>query len=337
MRALRERVQASASRAKRWVPLAAATGLAMPALTLAQAPQYPTRPIRVVVPLAAGGTTDIVARLVAQRLSDALGQPVIVDNRPGGGTTIGAAVVAKAQPDGYTLLFHSVSLATTVPLYPKLPYDAAKDFAAISAVGQSFYVVAVHPSVPVQSLKELVAMARAKPRQVSYASAGQGTITHLTVELFMANAKIEMLHVPYKGGAPALVALVSGQVQAIFNPIAEILPQVRAGGKVRTLAVTSPQRAPELPDVPTLAESGYPGATVTTRNGLYAPTGTPRAVIERLNAEINRMLNLPDVQERFQANGLVARGSTSAELADYLKSEVARWSKVVKDAGIKLD
>jgi len=327
---------AAGTRRRRWLWAGAALAV-VPLLAPVQAQQYPNRPIRFVVPLAAGGTTDIVARLVAQRLSEALGQPVVVDNRPGGGTTIGAAVVAKAQPDGYTLLFHSVSLATTVPLYPKLPYDAVKDFAPISAVGQSFYVVAVHPSVPVHSLKDLVAMARAKPRQVAYASAGQGTITHLTVELFMANAKIEMLHVPFKGGAPALVALVSGQVQAIFNPIAEILPQVRAGGKVRTLAVTSPQRAPELPEVPTLAESGYPGATVTTRNGLYAPAGTPRPIIDRLNAEINRMLAIPEVQERFQAQGLVARASSAAELGEYLRSEVARWSKVVKDAGIKLD
>jgi tripartite-type tricarboxylate transporter receptor subunit TctC len=186
-------------------------------------------------------------------------------------------------------------------------------------------------------VKELIALAKAKPKQISYASAGQGTITHLTVEQFLANAKIELLHVPYKGGAPALVALVGGQVQTIFNPIAEILPMVRAGGKVRTLAVTAPQRVPELPDVATLAELGLPGCTVTTWSGIYVPTGTPRPIVERLNAEMNRMAGSPEVQERFKSVGLVAVGGTPEALGDYLKSEIARWSKVVKDAGIKIE
>ena len=186
-------------------------------------------------------------------------------------------------------------------------------------------------------MQELINLAKAKPKQVSYASAGAGTITHLTVELFLANARIDMLHVPFKGGAPALVALVSGQVQAIFNPIAEILPQVRAGGKVRTLAVTSPKRVHDLPDVPTLAESGLPGCTVTTLSGIYVPAGTPRAIVDRLNAEINRMVRQPEVQERFQSAGLVPIGGTPAALGEYLRSEIARWTKVVKEAGIKID
>ena len=303
----------------------------------AQAPKYPVKPVRMIVPLPPAGTTDIVARLVAQKFTEGLGQTVIVDNRPGGGTTIGSAAVAKAVPDGYTLLFASVSLATTVPLYPNLPYDPVKDLAPVGSVGQSFYVLAVHPSVPVRNFKEFVALARSKPKKLSYASAGAGTITHFTVELFQANMKIDMLHVPYKGGAPAILALVSGQVEAIFNPIAEILPHVRAGGKVRTLAVTSPNRAPDLPDVPTLAESGCPACTVTTRNGVYAPAGTPAAIVERLNAELNRMVQQPEVRERFQSQGLVALGSTPAELGDYLRSEIARWTKVVKEAGIKIE
>lgn len=310
---------------------------AAPIDAMAQAARYPARPIRIVVPLAPAGTTDIVARLVAQRFSEGLGQPVIVDNRPGGGTTIGSALVARAAPDGYTLLLASVSLATTVPLYPKLPYDPIKDFAPVAAVGQSFYVLAVHPSVPVNSVQELIALAKAKPKQVSYASAGAGTITHLTVEQFLANAKIDMLHVPFKGGAPALVALVGAQVQAIFNPIAEILPQVRAGGKVRTLAVTAPQRVPELPEVPALAELGLPGCTVTTWSGIYAPAGTPSAIIERLNAEMNRMAQSAEVQERFRSVGLGVVGGTPAALGEYLSSEIARWTKVVKDAGIRID
>ncbi|RPI45071.1 MAG: tripartite tricarboxylate transporter substrate binding protein [Betaproteobacteria bacterium] len=337
MAAVSKHIQVSAAPGRQWYSLAAAIGLAIPVVALAQAPQYPTRPIRMIVPLAAGGTTDIVARLVGQRLNEAFGQAVVVDNRPGGGTTIAAALAARAAPDGYTLLFHSVSIATTVPLYPNLPYDPLKAFAAISPVAQSFYVVAVHPSVPVNSVKELIALAKSKPKQVTLAHAGTGTITHLTVENFMAQAGIQLLLVPYKGGAPALAALVSGQVQTIFNPIAEILPQVRAGGKVRTLAVTSPERAPELPDVPTLAELGYPGATVTTRNGLYAPAGTPRAIITKLNGEINRMVNSPEAKERFRSLGLVARGGTPEELDEYVRSEVARWTKVVKEAGIKIN
>ena len=299
--------------------------------------KYPTRPIRVVVPLPPAGSTDIVARIVTQKLSEALGQPVIVDKRPGAGTTIGSALVARAAPDGYTLLLASTSLATTVPLYPNLPYDPVKDLSPIGPVGQSFYVLAVHPSVPVKSVQELIALVKSKPGQVSYASAGAGTITHLTVELFISQVKIEMLHVPFKGGAPALVAFVSGQVQVIFNPIAEILPQVRAGGKVRTLAVTNPKRVPDLPDVPTLSESGLPGFSVTPWSGIYAPAGTPPSIVNRLNAEINRMVQQPEVRERILSTGLVPIGGTPAALGDYLKSEIARWTKVVKEAGIKLE
>jgi tripartite-type tricarboxylate transporter receptor subunit TctC len=306
-----------------------------PAVACAQAARYPTKPIRLVVPLAPAGTTDIVARLVAQKYNEAWGQPVIVDNRPGAGTTIGSAVVARAPADGYTLLFTSASLATSVPLYRSLPYDPVKDLAPVGPVGQSFYVLAVHPTMPVNTVQDFIAFAKAKPKQVSYASAGTGTITHLTVELFIAHTKIDMLHVPYKGGAPALVAFISGQVNAIFNPIAEILPQVRAGGKVKTLAVTAPKRVAELPDTPTLAESGLPGATVTTWSGIYVPAGTPRSTIGQLNTELNRMVQQPDVRERLHANGLVPVGGTPEALGNYLKSEIERWTKVVKGAGIK--
>jgi tripartite-type tricarboxylate transporter receptor subunit TctC len=299
------------------------------------AASYPNKPIRLVVPLAAGGTTDIVARIVAQVLTEGLGQSVVVDNRTGAGGTIGAGVVAKAAPDGYTLLFHSVSLATAVPLY-KLPYDTVKDFVGVVPVGQSFYVAAVHPTVPVKTIHELIKLAQAKPKQIPLAHAGTGTITHLTVELFMANTKTSFLLVPFKGGNPALAALLGGQVQAIFNPIAEILPMVRAGGKVRTLAVTSPKRAPELPDVPTLAEAGFPGATVTTVNGVYAPSSTPKVVIERLNAAVNKAMQNPEIRDRFSSQGLVPLGGTADELTDYLRTSVERWTKVVKDAGIKL-
>ena len=328
-------MQASLYRSAAWTAVVVAAIWSVTAG--AQAPKYPVKAVRMIVPLPPAGTTDIVARLVAQKFTEGLGQTFLVDNRPGGGTTIGSAAVAKAPPDGYTLLFASVSLATTVPLYPNLPYDPVKDFAPVGSVGQSFFVLAVHPSVPVRTFKEFVALARSKPKRLSYASAGAGTITHLTVELFQANMKIDMLHVPYKGGAPAIVALVGGQVEAIFNPIAEILPHVRAGNKVRALAVTNPNRAPDLPDVPTLAELGCPACTVTTRLMMFAPAGTPAAIVERLNAEILRMVQQPEVKERFQSQGLLPIGSTPAELGGYLKSEIARWSKVVKDAGIKIE
>jgi tripartite-type tricarboxylate transporter receptor subunit TctC len=319
-----------------WVAAALAVAVTWPAVAAEQTTRYPTRPIRLIVPLPPAGSTDIVARIVAQKLSEALGQPVIVDNRAGAGTTIGNALVARAAPDGYTLLLGSTSLATTVPLY-RLTYDPVKDLSPVGPIGQSLFVLAVHPSVPVYSMQELVALAKSKPGQVSYASAGLGTITHLTVELFISHVKIDMLHVPFKGGAPALAAFLGGQVHAIFNPIAEILPQVRAGGKVRTLAVTSPKRVPELPDVPTLAESGLPGFSVTPRSAIYAPAGTPRATVDQLNAELNRMLQQADVRERLQNNGLVPIGSTPAELGEYLKFEIARWTKVVKEAGIKAE
>ncbi len=299
--------------------------------------QYPVRPIRLIVPLPAAGSTDILARIVAQKLNDALGQPVIIDNRPGAGTTLGNALVARAAPDGYTLLFASASLGTSAALHRTLPYDPVKELAPVGPVGQSFYVMVVHPSVPANSVQDFIALAKAKPKQIFYASAGVGTITHLAVELFMANAQIKMMDVPFKGGAPALVAFLSGEAPVIFSPIAEILPHLRSSSKVRTLAVTSPKRVPELPDTPTLAETGLPGATVITWTGIYAPAGTPRGVIQQINAEINRMVKQPDTRERIMSNGLAPIGGTPEALGDYLKSEIARWTKVVKEAGIKVE
>ena len=298
---------------------------------------YPTRPIRLIVPLPAAGSTDILARIVAQKLNEALGQPVIIDNRPGAGTTLGNALVARAAPDGYTLLFASASLGTSAALHRTLPYDPVKELAPVGPVGQSFYVMVVHPSVPANSVQEFIALAKAKPKQILYASAGMGTITHLAVELFMANAQIKMQDVPFKGGAPALVAFLSGEAPVIFSPIAEILPHLRSSSKVRTLAVTSPKRVPELPDTPTLAETGLPGASVITWTGIYAPAGTPRGVIQQINTEVNRMVKQPDTRERIMSNGLVPIGGTPEALGDYLKSEIARWTKVVKEAGIKVE
>lgn len=308
-----------------------------PAISAAQTTRYPTRPMRIIVPLAAAGTTDIVARIVAQKLTEGLGQPVIVDNRPGAGTTLGTALVARAAPDGYTLLFTSASIATNAALYPKLPFDTIRDFAPVGPVGQSFYVLVVQPSLGVNTVQELITLAKSKPRQILYVSAGQGTITHFTVELFMANAQIKMQDVPFKGGAPALLAFLSNQVPVIFSPIAEILPHVRAGAKMRVLAVTNAKRAPDLPDVPTLTEAGLPGSDVVSKSGIYAPAGTPPVIVNQLNAEINRIVQQADVRERFIGQGLVPIGGTPDELGNYLKSEIARWSKIVKIAGIKIE
>jgi len=311
--------------------------VACPALAAAQAPRYPTRPVRMIVPLPPGGSTDIVARIVAQKYTETWGQQVVVDNRPGAGTSLGSELAARATPDGYTLLFASGSLATNVPLYPKLPFHPVKDFVPIGTVGQSFYVLLVQPSLGVNSVQELISMAKAKPNYIQYASAGQGTITHMAVELFMMNARIKMQDVPFKGGAPALLAFLGDQMPVIFSPIAECLPHLRAGAKVRPLAVTAARRVPDLPDVPTLAEAGVPDSVVLSRTGILAPAGTPRDIVNLLNTELNRLLQQAYVRDRLNSYGLVPVGGTPEDLGNHLKSEIARWTKVVKAAGIKLE
>ena len=311
--------------------------VACPALAAAQAPRYPTRPVRMIVPLPPGGSTDIVARIVAQKYTETWGQQVVVDNRPGAGTSLGSELAARATPDGYTLLFASGSLATNVPLYPKLPFHPVKDFVPIGTVGQSFYVLLVQPSLGVNSVQELISMAKAKPNYIQYASAGQGTITHMAVELFMMNAQIKMQDVPFKGGAPALLAFLGDQMPVIFSPIAECLPHLRAGAKVRPLAVTAARRVPDLPDVPTLAEAGVPDSVVLSRTGILAPAGTRRDIVNLLNTELNRLLQQAYVRDRLNSYGLVPVGGTPEDLGNHLKSEIARWTKVVKAAGIKLE
>lgn len=315
----------------------AVSAVAYSATAAAQAGRYPLRPIRMIVPLPAGGSTDILARIVAQKLGDGLGKTVIVDNRPGAGTSLGNELVARATPDGYTLLFASASIATNVPLYPKLPFHPVKDYTAVGTVGQSFYVLIVQPTLGVGTVQELIAMAKAKPRHLQYASAGQGTITHMAVELFMMNAQIKMQDVPFKGGAPALLAFLSGQVPVIFSPIAESLPYLRTGTKVRPLAVTAAKRVPDLPEVPTLSEAGVPDSVVMSRTAILAPQGTPQDVVKILNAELNRLLQQADTRERMATHGLVPVGGTPAELTEYLTSEIARWTRVVKVTGIKVE
>ena len=309
----------------------------VPSAAISQTKHFPTHPVRLIVPLPAGGSTDILARVVAQKFSDGLGKSFIVDNRPGAGTSLGNELVARATPDGYTLLFASASIATNVPLYPKLPFHPIRDYTPIGTVGQSLYVLIVQPSLGVNSVQELITLAKAKPQLIQYASAGQGTITHMAVELFMMNAQIKMQNVPFKGGAPALIGFMSGEVPVIFSPIAESLPYFRTGTKVRPLAVTASKRIPDLPDVPTLAETGVPDSIVMSRTSILSAKGTPEEVVKILNTELNRFLQQPDTRERISSHGLIPAGGTPAELTEYLKMEIERWTKVVKTVGIKVE
>jgi tripartite-type tricarboxylate transporter receptor subunit TctC len=320
--------------------LAAATGIAALALALptgAQAPAYPTKPVRIVVPFPAGGATDILARAVAQKLSDTWGQAFVVDNRPGAGGNIGSELVAKSAPDGYTLEMGTVGThAINASLYAKMPYDHVKDFAPIILVAGVPNVLVVHPSVPVNSVQELVAYAKANPGKLNFASSGSGTSIHLSGELFKVMAGVQMTHVPYKGSAPALSDLLGGQVQLMFDNLPPSLPQIKAG-KLRALGVTSVARAPALPDTPTIAESGLPGFDASSWFGLLAPAGTPPAVIAKLNTEIAKWLVTPEAREKLIAIGANIAGGTPEDFARHIQAETAKWAKVVKESGAKVD
>lgn len=298
---------------------------------------YPTKPIRIVVPLSAGGTTDVVMRLISPKLSESLGQQVVIDNRPGAGGNIGANVVAKATPDGYTLLMGtSSSHGTNVTLYSKMPYDAVNDFTPITLVGYVPFIMMVHPSLGVTSVKELIALAKSKPGQINYASSGNGTSSHLGMEMLKTMAGIDLIHIPYKGTAPANQDLLAGHVSIQFDGVPAALPFIRSG-KVRGLAVTSPKRISAAPELPTIAESGVPGFEYTAWVGIMAPAGIPREIVARLNTEITRILNLPEIKDRLLALGFEAAPSTPEQFATHIKTEIAKWEKVVKASGARLD
>ena len=296
---------------------------------------YPVKPVRVVVPLAPGGSTDVLARLIAAKLAELWGQTVIVDNRAGGGTTIGADLVAKSPPDGYTLLMVTSAFAVNFSLFQKIPYQFS-DFVPLSDVAQTPNVLAVHPSVPANNVKELIDLLRARPGQLTFSSGGVGGSTHLAGELFKLLAKVDMVHVPYKGGSPAVTDLVGGQVTMTFANLTTVLPFAKAG-RLRALAVTSSRRSPLLPDMPTMAESGVPGFEASTWNGLIAPAGTPQEIVAKLNADIVKVLHLPDTRERLTANALEPIGDSSAEFGAHISNEITRWAKVVKAAGLKAE
>ncbi|HEV7800830.1 MAG TPA: tripartite tricarboxylate transporter substrate binding protein [Burkholderiales bacterium] len=305
-------------------------------VTWAQSGGYPNRPVRMIVPSAPGGPADIVGRAVSQGLSDALGQQVVVDNRSGAGGSIGAELVARGVPDGYTVMIsHSGPLGIEPLLHAKSSYDPAKDFAPISLVAASPYLLLVNPSVQAKSVKELIALARSRPGKLNYASGGPGTGIHMAAELFNLVADVKVTHVPYKGAGPGMTALMSGEVDMMFNGISSALPQVRAG-KIRALAVASAKRSALLPDLPAISESGL---TYDTSGwyGFVAPRGTPGPIVAKLHADVVKALNARDMKERLSGLGIEAIGTTPAQFATFLREELAKWSKVIKAAGIKAE
>ncbi len=303
----------------------------------AQAQSWPSRPIRFIVPFPPGGGTDVNARIMAPRLTTALGQQVVVENRPGAGGMLGAELVAKSAPDGYNMVIATIGpIAINPSLYSKMTYDPAKELAAVSITGEVPNGLVVHPTLPAKSVKELIALAKQRPRELNYGSSGPGAGDHLAGEMLNVMAGIRMTHVPYKGGPPAMVDLMSGNIQLIFATLATGMPYIRAG-RVRTLAVASAQRFALLPDVPTVAEAGVPGFAINNWAGVFVAGGTPRPIIERLNSEIVKALAPPDVRQKLLEMGLVAGTNTPEQFTSYIQAETVRWARVVKDAGIKLD
>jgi tripartite-type tricarboxylate transporter receptor subunit TctC len=302
----------------------------------ALAQQYPSRPVRIIVPQSPGASTDITARLVAQGLNEAFKQPVIVDNRPGSSGIAGTEMVARAAPDGYTLMVVASSFSINPALDRKLPYDSIRDFTTVTQLSKFPNMLAAHPSTPVKTLQDVITLAKAKPGQVTYASAGVATGTHMTAELLRYMTKIDLLHVPYKGGGPAMTAAMGGQTQLLVATSVGLLPHVRSG-KLRAIAVTSAKRSSAAPDVPTFAESGVPGYEHEPWNGMFGPAGMPKAVLAKVNAEVVRFLHSPEAKKVLEGDGADVVGSTPEQFGMVLKAEIAKWAKVAKAAGIKAE
>lgn len=312
----------------------AALCFAIPAF--AQAQTYPTKPVKLVVPYPPGGPTDIVARLVAQKLSDAMGQQFIIDNRPGAGGNPGAELVARSPADGYTLVVATTAHAINPSLFKNLGYSLSKDFAPVSQLTSGPLVIVANPQLPAKNVAELIALAKAKPGELNFASSGNGQSTHLSAELFAAMAGVKMNHIPYKGSAPALTDTMGGQTQLMFDTMLSAMPHVKAG-KLKALAVTSATRSPVAPDLPTVAESGLPGYEAIAWNGLLAPAGTPPEVLARLSAELKKVLAAPEVKEKFEAQGFAASWNSPEDFGRFMTAEVDKWAKVVKTSGAKVD
>ena len=311
-----------------------AAGLLVCAQAAAQT--YPDKAIRLVVGFTAGGPTDILARTIGQGLSQAFGQPVIVDNRAGAASNIAADYVAKSAADGYTLMFGSQSLSNNATLYTRLPYNALRDLAPIVRVANTPFMLCVHPSLPVASIRELVAFAKARPGQVQYGSAGNGSGAHLFTELFRSMTGIELQNIPYKGAAQATADLVGGQVAFVFDNVIAMVPLSKSG-KVRCLAVSTPARTALAPEIPTMSEAGVTGYAADAWFGLFAPAATPPAAIERLNAEVNRALKQPALEQRFEALGCEPAGATPEAFAAYFRADIEKWARVIRNAGVRLD
>ena len=308
-------------------------GIIAPLYTQAQTP-FPNRAMRIIIPTAPGGGNDLSGRLLAQWLAERYGVPVVPENRTGAGTVIGNDIVAKARPDGHTLLIAPAALAITPTMNRQMPYDAAKDFAPITQIASLCAMIVVHPSLPAKSVKDMIALARAKPKDIFFGSAGHGTQPHLTMELFASMAKVKMVHVAYKGTTPALTDLMAGQVSIMAGNIPQLLPLVRAG-RLRALGVTSLQRATAATEVPTVAESGLPGFESLQWYGLFAPAHTPRDIIERLNKDTIALLRVAQTRERLAADGADVVGNTPEAFAAFYQEELKKWARVVKDAGIR--
>jgi tripartite-type tricarboxylate transporter receptor subunit TctC len=323
-----------------WLALACAATLATwtgAANAQESAQSYPSKPIRIIVTFPAGGPTDIVARAIGQKLQEAWGQPVLIDNRPGAGGNIGMAVVAKSPPDGYTLVLSSFGPVSISPfVYSKLSYDPIKDLAPITLATTSAFFLVVNPEVPANSLKEFIAFAKARPGLVTMASSGIATPSHLAAMLFQSVAGVSVSHVPYKGGAESIPAVVSGQVQAALENAAAVLPQVKAG-KLRALVVASSQRSPLMPDVPSAKELGLPGLEVGSWYGFHAPAGTPPPIIAKLNAEMVKALRSPDLRKRFAEISAEPVGDTPAEFSAFIEADAKKWGKLIQAAGLKVE
>ena len=300
----------------------------------AQAQQYPARAVRLIVPFAAGGSTDIIARTVGQKLNEMWNQPVVIENRPGGSTVIGTELVARAAPDGYTMLVTPAPFTIVPSLIAKLPYDPAKDFEPITLINTTPLVVVVHPGVPAKSIKELIALAKSRPGALNFGSSGSGGYNHLAGELFNTMAGVKMVHIPYKGNAPALTDLVGGHIDLLFNGLTSAMPLIK-NGKLRALAVTSIARTSSLPDMPTLDELGLKSFQAVAWNGLNAPARTPRDVVNRVNADVLKVVRSPELVDRLRAEGSDPVGNTPEQYSVFLRDEIAKWGKVIKFAGVK--
>lgn len=315
-----------------------AIALAAATLSLGAAAQaYPTKPITIVVPFSAGGTTDILARLVGQYLTTELGQSVVVDNKAGAGGNIGGALVAKAPADGYTLFMGTVGThAINAALYKKMPFDHVKDFAPLSRVANVPNLLVAHPSQPFKTVPEMIAYAKANPGKINFGSPGNGASPHLSGELFKSMAKVELTHIPYKGSAPAVSDLLGNQIAIMFDNMPSVIPHVRSG-KLRAIAISTAKRSPELPDVPTIAEAGVPGYEAVSWFGLFAPAATPKPVLDKLSTALSKVLANPEVQKKISAQGGETVNETPAQFAAFIRSETTKWGKVVKESGATVD